>query len=403
MLADRVRIGTHSSKPAKLIDRTTPTLVVDQPYSTEGNGGRKLVRLDNGWLVACLVNPAGNIWYFVSKDSGETWEVLYMCAMGNNNMSIASVGNFVYGLIGTNSGNMWFKAIDVRTGQVTQNTNFISDKQVSYVSLVKNVDGTELHFCWSSKDVVSPNNYNIKYCKGTINSDGTIAFGDIEYVTRATGSIAHLLNPSIILDNNEVPCIIVQGDGMNSDANRGLGFNDSYRSILILKRNNSLNSGDKLDSSWSSKNIYVDRDARAQSTPSACVDKDGVIHVAWTGKNASGNFIINYAKSTDEGITWLTTMPIASMGENNLQPSICVNNKGILFIRHYRESGFSYKYKSEDCGGTWIYEGNIPYITNPSLLDDNTLDFEEPLMVSMSTDSHATYPNSIVFTGKWYE
>lgn len=403
MLADRVRMCSGGKNPTKLIDRTTPTLVVDQPYSTEGNGGRKLVRLDNGWLVACLVNPTGNIWYYVSKDSGAAWKLLYTCAMGNCRMSLASAGDFVYVLIGTKSGNMWFQVIDVCTGLRVQSVNFISDKQVSDVSLVKNADGTELHFCWSSKDVVSPNCFNIKYCKGTITSDGQVSFGDIEYVTRATGSTAHLLNPSIILDNNEVPCIIVQGDGMNSDANRGLGFNDSYRSILILKRNNSLNNGDKLDSNWSSKNIYVDRNACSQSSPSACVDKDGVIHVAWSGENASGSIVINYAKSIDGGSTWSTKRPIASMGENNLQPSICVNNKGILFIRHYRESGFSYKYKSEDCGGTWIYEGNITYVTNPSLLDDNTLDFEEPLMVSMSTDSHATYPNSVIFTGKWYE
>lgn len=64
-----------------IIDST----VVNQAYDTSGNGGRKLVRLDNGWLVTVSKNvPFTKAFLQVSKNNGSTFEALTEINTGTN-------------------------------------------------------------------------------------------------------------------------------------------------------------------------------------------------------------------------------------------------------------------------------------------------------------------------------
>ncbi|WP_042404524.1 hypothetical protein, partial [Geomicrobium sp. JCM 19037] len=51
--------------------------VAEGVYSTEGNGGRKLVRLENGWLVSSYLDyqngEGSRIRFKVSRDGGNSW------------------------------------------------------------------------------------------------------------------------------------------------------------------------------------------------------------------------------------------------------------------------------------------------------------------------------------------
>ncbi|HEY4623271.1 MAG TPA: hypothetical protein VIH12_05380, partial [Solibacillus sp.] len=76
--------------------------VVAQPYSTAGNGGRKLVRLSNGWLVAAT-RKTDVIYFYVSKDEGLKWNPLTAInyvTIDDNDFSIVANGvnvHIIYG------------------------------------------------------------------------------------------------------------------------------------------------------------------------------------------------------------------------------------------------------------------------------------------------------------------
>lgn len=290
--------------------------VVTQPYSTAGIGGRKLVKLSNGWLVAAVKNTTSSppkYSFYVSKDGGHDWDIL-CTTIGSTNSSmtdaaLVSYGTRVYvtitngGLSGSNSVESWYTSFDA-TLMKGDNVLLLAqlDKQISYgiVSLAINPQGTELHATWASKNITYPNSFNIRYAKGTINADGSVTWGAVEQVTTFNNADYNVKSPSIVYENG-TPSIFVDYSFSNNN------------SIWQLKRGNTLSTHNNVNSSWTFKNVHVGG-VYAQYAPSAVVDKDSVIHVVWYGYDSTDvtTYNIRYSKSLDGGVTWTTSIKLTS-------------------------------------------------------------------------------------------
>lgn len=393
MLADRIRMSSYKSACSeKLIDRSNPTLVVNKDYSTSGNGGRKLVRLKNGWLVAGAVE-GNTIKLFRSKDNGETWSLIgNVSSTKDPSFSLVSYNNTIYVLSKRYNGNFFvaIASVDVTTLS-DNNSTFLplleieykqKDKDIDTCSLSINSQGTELHACWSSKNETYLNSFNIRYCKGSINADGSVIWGNVEQVSIINDSgVDGYKNPSIIVIGDN-PIIIHNYDSPSTDQCGIGGFRFDGTMWRMI--------------SGSIIGIYYGG-SNKQSSPSACVDKDGVIHVSWQGAKNSSEQQIFYSQSIDGGNTWSTTREISS-GEDTKKynPSITVNKNGQVFISFHSTLGVQIRRQASN--GNWAAIFNL-YGNNqqhPSTLINNTLDFEFPLMIYESNDG-------IQFVGKWYQ
>src|SRR5690606_15288294 len=99
--------------------------VVNSAYDVSGNGGRKLVRLDNGWLVSIARRTDNNyIELFKSKDNGVSWQADGYALSQNAYYSIATDGRFVYIITTRGASFANFFSID---GNVDRGNTLITD------------------------------------------------------------------------------------------------------------------------------------------------------------------------------------------------------------------------------------------------------------------------------------
>lgn len=380
MLADRIRMSSYKSK--KLIDRTTPTVVVNQPYSREGNGGRKLIRLDNGALVCGVYDKVGQyIYLYKSLDSGNTWSLLVRATNNSHKISDFALGgkdNFIY-LLFLIPTLVFVRVYDIN---IVNDQNGIhgggyniggGHTELGKCSLEINPEGTELHACWSSKTSTYPNSFNIRDCKGIISDNGSVTWGSVEQVNVENNTNNNSLMPTIDVVNN-LPIIIYH---------YSIG---AWHYIMCME---------KSTGSFTRRTVFNPGSGYLQSSPSSCVDKDGVIPVVWHGTDSmhpSTNYI-RFSKSLDNGVVWSTMKKIVP-GTN---PSLTTDKNGTYYIE-YQDGNYVKRIQSSDKGESWSSPIILDVSSNPSTLYDNKfeLDFEVPLSIRQNS-------NSVIFSGKWYE
>jgi hypothetical protein len=324
-----------------------PTVVVASAYDTSGNGGRKIVRLSNGWIVAtaqCTSSPQ-QINFYVSKDNGQTWSQLcYISMYADAGWAIASSGTVVYALAAFTTGSVVnFYSFDATT--VTNTAQSYKSRpesgQTSFGSGVSlAVDGTgAIHSVWCSKNSTYPNSFNIRYSKST---DGGNTWATPTQVTMSNSSGNGWSNPCIVVTPSGVPVIIAsyQNAGGNSS------------NIICYVWNGS---------NFTSKTVYTTTNlSYTQSNPCAAVDSNDVIHVVWHGKDATDSTYnnIRYAKSSDGGATWSSASKLTSGNTYDQQnPSITIdpNNKIRVFFQGRASGSYDQirKIESADGGATW--------------------------------------------------
>jgi hypothetical protein len=374
---------------------TNPTTVVASAYDTSGNGGRKLVRLSNGWLVAGVYDPTNRtIYLYKSQDNGQTWSQLWYVdgAYVVSGFALASSGNTVHLLYTVETLNrVYHVKIDALNPpnnytffdgiMVDQNQNGFSG-----VSLTIAPDGT-LHAAWSSKNSTYPNSFNIRYSKST---DGGQTW---EAPTQLT-----MFNTTT--DNVKSVCVVARPDG-NPVVVFEFNTSTTYYSIRSISYNGS---------SWGSQ-VYVypaSNQQYPQSSPCAVVDNDGVIHVVWMGSDSTdtSGFNIKYSKSTDGGQTWSPMYRVTTGSGNQHQyPTVTVDKNNKLYVVFaYRPSGTNYQGISlvTNTNGTWgsvtslVSQGTTANITHPSALLDNAVNFTDPLIIYQDNQSGA-----VKFRGSW--
>jgi len=208
---------------------------------------------------------------------------------------------------------------------------------IGKVSLTINPQGTELQAAWSSRSSTFPNSFNIRYAKGTINGDGSVTWGAVTQVTAVNLAGGNNLNPTIVIRQDGNPVIMY-------DYNSG----SAYNAILSQSFNGT---------SWSSAVNVFRLNSYTQSSPSAVVDKDGVIHVAWYGIDATDTSThhIRYSSSPDGGVTW-TAMQKLTSGITFVfaNPTITVDTLNTIFILFVNtNSNLGINYVKKISGSAW--------------------------------------------------
>ena len=356
------------------------TTVVNASYDTSSNGGRKLVRTSNGYLFSVVKNSNTNWKIYKTIDNGVSWSLFTeVTTTGLVDVAIVTNKNNLYVMESFVNKQIGFRGFDSATGNlISPGVNVeVGQTDIGNVSLAINEAGTELHAAWASKNSTYTNSFNIRYAKGTINTDGSVAWGAVEQVTSASSVSQDKTNPSIAIVNGK-PAIITT----NRVTNYFIGgyFHDG--------------------SNWINRTIY-DGGTYPQSAPSAIFVPqringlaNGLMAVAWHGTDSihTGNDYIRFSYSLDGGLNW-STMKKLVPGKN---ASLTADKTGKLFIS-FEISGEPRYITSTDNGVTWSSIGTIignGSGTNVSSLFDLTLAQQAPLNVRKG-------PSSVLFSGSW--
>jgi len=281
--------------------------VVTGAYNTAGNGGRKIVLLSNWWLVAITHLSLSNLYYYVSKDKGVTWSLLASASSGSKGTATVAVGTKIttVGLYSDSEVQVWsFDATTVTVGaQLPGNPSL--DKGLtgnSGISIVADPTNGHLHAAWASKNATYPSSFNIRYSKSI---DGGVTWSAVEQVTKFNANTQNGSNPSIVVLPNGRPVIFIE-----------YGYGNANTHMI--------NAHIWTGSVWSSSTVHGGG-TRPQTNPSAVVDKDGIIHVAWKEDSAND---IRYSSSAD-GVVW-STMRVLSTGHG--APSITTDKTGRVYV-----------------------------------------------------------------------
>jgi hypothetical protein len=265
-----------------------PTVVVNSAYDISGNGGRKMVRLSNGWIVT-VVRGGGsgyNPYFYVSQDNGQTWSQL--CYINSNAspgiLAIASTGTTIYCLYGydvtgTNTSTISFSSFDATTVGTNPTVKGIeAQNDVGGCSIC--VDGNgKIWAAWCSKNSTYPNSFNIRVSSST---DGGNTWSTPTQITTNNTSGQDNTNPCIVVRSNNYPTIIWQF--ATNNAIKAISWNGS---------------------GWGSIVTVYTGSTYAQSNPCAVVDGNDVIYCCWSGADSTtSNQRARWSKSTDGGATW---------------------------------------------------------------------------------------------------
>lgn len=394
-----------------VIKSVTDATAVNSAYDTSGNGGRKLVKLSNGWLVAVVKTT--DYFYFYKTEKGDWSDKAQLCfvyqsAIDNNDITLSVKGNRVYALLGQGSSSfavysVSFDATTVQNVDLWNNGVLIDNSQTALgnVSLAINEAGTELHAAWASKNSTYSSSFNVRYAKGVINqADGSVTWGAVEQWTTFNTTGSDCQNPTIFLVGNR-PVVIEQHT-----------VNGGAKSIMALSPSGLANapSGGTIAKYYTL--IYSDN-TYAQSSPSAIFVPQSVnglangrIWVAWHGRDATHTTIdhIRVSYSDDGGVTWSAMQKLTNDSYRHDSPSLTANKNGELFIVCMGTDASDANYdvqKIKYSSGSW---GSIQTVTagttnnkyRPSALFDISMDFSEPLFIYQDLQN-----SKVGFYGTW--
>lgn len=365
--------GKLSNKQTFLVQRELkaipPGTVTPKPYSTAGNGGRRIVRLDNDTLIASVKNQnLYTINLYKSIDSGKTWSELVSIPTSVTvyDYAIQTDGKRVFVVFCQGNNNISCRPVneDGVLGTLT-NAEPVSQTALGNVSLAINPQRNELHAVWNSRNSAYPNSFNIRYAKGMINGDGSVTWDSVEQVTTVNYSNNGLKNPCIVINSQGNPVVFMEWYNTNSVGNYGIYANT------------------RTTNGWSGLNdrrgvTVFGGEQYIQSFPSAVVDKDGVIHVAWHGMDSIDTVRnnIRYSKSNDGGVTWSTPIKLTT-GNSRQQsfPSITTDRNNALTIVYEGQDSPSYNnlHQMKFVGNSWREPEILTKFTSNAVVYPSTL------------------------------
>lgn len=348
-----------------------PTVIVGSAYDTSGNGGRKSVRLSNGWLVTAIIDTStGNIYFYKSQDNGATWTQL--CYIDDStyayrDVALVSKGNYVYAYTTfySTKGQSFLYYINAET-QTNINIHLLSgyyvkidDNQTDITRCVLSINeaGTELHAAWSSKNFTYRNSFNIRYAKGTINGDGSVTWGAVTQISFENTTGLDCKDLSIVVNANGYPVIFysyVYQSGTNyifSVTWNGTSFNTRVAVFSI--------------------STYTQNSPSAIFVPQSVNGVSDIIGVAWHGYDSThtSTFYIRFSKSTDGGANWSAMQKLVP-GKN---ASLTADKNGKLYITYEDPAdGKIKRIESTDNGDSWSSPIEVDTGTNPSMMFDHT-------------------------------
>lgn len=326
---------------SETIDKSTPVQVVNAAYSTDGNGGRKVARLDNGWIVALLYDSIFP--YYTLELTKDNWATkITMKGDGTvsnpeRGLALETEGNNIH-ILGATSNSIAFTSLDATTLNdldtfpvpiVETGYNTIDDNSLSLgINEFGGKDKITYGVC--GKKPSHPNSNNLFARQGTI-SAGVVTWGSVEQVFTANLSGYNHIDPSVIYSDNDRPSII--------------SIYQTASNWFVQTSNYNGSTWDLVDIYNSGSSSYIQGNPSATFMPPSVATlinasyTSGLIIVAWEGKDATdaAENNIRCKASSDNGATWfdfgVTNEKITSgntLGQS--RPTISWNNDGDIFI-----------------------------------------------------------------------
>jgi hypothetical protein len=372
----------------------TDITVVTSAYDTSGNGGRKLVRLSNGWIVAALKTGTG-IYIYKSTDNGSTWTKLVTESTNPGDLSVVAIGNSI-GLLRATAGAINYSTVDIVNDVVIGSYVAVDPSltAVGNVSLAINDAGTELHAAWASKNSTYPNSYNIRYAKGTISGDGSVSWGAVQQINTWNVAGKYAQNPCVIVVNGKPVLFYEEAGSANGNTITVKTYNGTdFNTGLALYSNATY----------------------TQQSPSALFVPQGInglangrVHVSWHGMDATDTTKnnIRHSYSDDGGVTWSTPAKVTSGNTyGQSYPTLAAYRNGKVFVSwqgldaaistgvgQIRQSEFTTSW-SAPTSLTNVTTANCYY---PNAMVDFNISATAPLFIYMNNQS-----NKIGFYGTW--
>lgn len=210
-----------------------------------------------------------------------------------------------------------------------------------------------------------------------------MTWGSVEQWTTLNTSGVDYVNPTITVRADGLPIVLWNSTGQN-----GIIYSKVSSQGIVQVYN-------------SGSTSYI------QSSPSACIDKNGRIWVAWHGTDATDNtrYNIRVSYSDSGGVTWSTMQKLTSGNTyDQSNATITVNKNNEVFIIWNGNNGSDgyidirmIKYSNGSWGSiSTISDGTTGSKVFPSTLYDPTLNFSTPLFIYKDNQS-----NKIGFYGTW--
>ncbi len=367
-------------------DSVSATIALDgtpitAAYDTSGNGGRKIVRLSNGWLVVAAYSGT-TIYVYKSTDNGATWtQLCYASSSSSTSFALSAYGTMVYLLRAYSGGTMVFYPFDATTvtnTSLNSGTQYQPDtSQTAFGSVSMSVDSTgNIAIAYASKNSTYPNSFNIRSAKSVdggvtwTKQDGTAGVDQVSGRNTAGNDVT---NPCIVIRSG-LPHIIAQY--VNGTTHAIADFTTAYTSVIY-------GGG---DAAWGNTNIYQVV-TYVQANPCAAVAPNGRIWVAWHGVDSTDSIYANirYSYSDDGGTTWLTAVKLTSGNVYNQEVATVSidknNNAYVLWIAQDAASSSHYNVfrniwtGSAFQGVTKLTTNTTGNAVNPASIDNNTLNF----------------------------
>lgn len=370
-------------------------------YSTEGNGGRKIIQLKSGLLISALKDTSSSFLRLYKSADGINWTAFTTLSfVSGTDVSLSSKEDFLY-LIYSAGSNVYFNAFDKFGTSVSSQSIDTGQNAIGNVSLAINEAKTELHAAWVSKNSTYQSSFNVRYAKGTINADGTVTWGAVVQVTQLSNPSLDNSNPSIVVVDDK-PFIFV-----------GATLNTNYGIFLLT---NSFTTKDanynNINTDWGSKAVYF-LPIYAQSSPSAIYVpqsinglSNGRIWVSWNGKSSTSSVDnIKMSYSDDSGVSWSDVIEVTTGSNNQQYPTISCNKRNEVFIVWQGfDATVSNSYvnvrKAKYANGTLSAIETITNNTTSSASYPNSIpsvvDFDSPLFIYTNAQT-----SSVNFYGSW--
>jgi hypothetical protein len=370
--------GAFGGWATETTQAVTDATVVARADNITGNGGRKISSNSNGIF---FVTFSSTIFYLHKRNpvDGVISTVFTSGAFGSaQDSSIIATDKNVYISLSGNNNSFQVYRFNPITGVLVDFSSLDNATQTAMGSgsLAINDTGTELHATWASKNATYANSFNIRYAKGTINADGSVAWGAVVQKTTFNTSTYNLSNASIILNNIGEPLIITDY------------AENASKLILALGKGTSTSAS--ISGNYS---IIYNGSTYVQSSPSAIFVPQSVngltngrIWVAWHGTDATDNAAhnIRVSYSDDGGVTWSAMQKLTTGNASNMNfGSITASRNNAIFIVFQNGSVGGIRKISNN--GSWSTITDVLPSTNApgfsSTLYDPNFNFTEPLFI----------------------
>ena len=357
-----------------VIDET----VAPVAYDTSGNGGRKIANSSTGDKVFVVKNGTTEIRLYKKVGANAPVLLANFAVTTLTDVCIENVGNGYIGILYSHSGTtVSYRTVKVSDGTLGTIVSADSGQTaVGNVTMISNDSKTELNMSVSTKNTTYANSFNIRFNKGTIATDGSVAWGAVEQWTKDNTAGTDNKNPSISIRGNGKPIalydkgsfVVALGEGLANVANSTYGVSFTV--------------------------VYNGGGSYPQSSPSAIFVPqsinglaNGRIWVAWHGLDSLYPTFnnIRYSYSDDGGITWSAMSKVTvSSSEHNEYPTITFAKDGYGYALFQTSTGKIKKYKTlSPSSSSWsaYSDKKSSGASSPSALYDPTFMFTDPLFI----------------------